>query len=130
MAEPIIFISRNQVKKGRLEEFRRHYRDSLQPTQAAKPRTLVQLAYVNEETGAVDIIRVVPDADSLDRQLQGADERSKETYRFMEPTAIELYGMPNAYAVEMMKKVAGSGVKVRITPHYLGGFLRTDASTA
>jgi hypothetical protein len=128
MTEPIIFISRNRLKDGMLQDFRSHYQRSLQPTQAAKPGTLVQLAYVNEQSGDVDVIRVFRDAAALDLQLQGSDERSREAYRFIEPTAIEIYGTPNAYALEMMKKVAGSGIQVRITPQYLGGFLHPDAS--
>jgi hypothetical protein len=44
MTDPIIFISRNRVKEAMLEEFRRHYLQSLGATQTDKPGTLVQLA--------------------------------------------------------------------------------------
>ncbi|OGO61328.1 MAG: hypothetical protein A2032_02965 [Chloroflexi bacterium RBG_19FT_COMBO_49_13] len=124
MTDPIVFISRNRVKDGRLDEFRRHYQDSLPITQANKPGTLVQLAYVNEDATKVDIVRLFPNADAMDLQLQGADERSKTTYQFIEPTSIEIYGTPSNYAMEMMKKVAGSGIEVRINPQFTGGFIR------
>ena len=62
-------------------------------------------------------------ADALDQQLHGVDDRSKTTYQFIESTSIELYGKPNDYAVEVMNKVAGSGIPVHIYPHYLGGFV-------
>jgi hypothetical protein len=69
-------------------------------------------------------VRVFPDADALDQQIQGADERSKKTYEFIEPTSIEIFGVPNPATLEKMKKIAGSGIVVSISPNYLGGFIR------
>lgn len=69
-------------------------------------------------------MRIFPNAEALDLQLQGADERSKTTYRFIEPTGIEIYGTPSNYALDMMKKVAGSGILVSIYPQFIGGFIR------
>lgn len=84
----------------------------------------MQLAYVNEEAAEVTIVRIFPNAEAMDLQLQGADERSKAAYVFIEPTSIEIYGMPNNYAMEMMKKVAGSGIDVSVKPKFIGGFIR------
>ncbi len=72
-------------------------------------------------------MRLFPDSDGLDRQLQGADERSKITYQFIEPTSVEIYGNPSAFALEMFQKVAGSGIKVSIFQQYLGGFIRPQS---
>ena len=124
MSEPIVFISRNRVIKGMFDNFRKHYHESIPLTEAGKPGTLVQLAYVNEEATEVDIVRLFPSAEALDMQLQGADVRSKAAYKFIEPTSIEIYGTPNSYAMEMMKKVAGSGIEVSIKPAFMGGFVR------
>jgi len=126
MTDPLIFISRNRIKDAMLEDFRQHYLQSLQSTQTEKPGTLVQLAYVNEETAEVVIVRLFPDAAALDAQLKGADQRSKEAYRFIEPTGVEIYGTPNPFAMEMMQKVAGSGIEVRLFPRYLGGFIHVS----
>ncbi len=124
MNDPIVFISRNKVKNGMIDDFRNHYQDSIPPIMAAKPGTLVQLAYFNEETKEVTIVRIFPDAEGLDQQLQGADQRSKAAYQFIEPTSVEIYGTPSMFAMEMMKKVAGSGIDVQIYSEYLGGFIR------
>ncbi len=124
MSDPIVFISRNRVKEGSFEDFRQHYRDSLPLTEANKPGTLAQLAYFDEKTNELVIVRLFPDAEALDRQLQGADSRSKTAYQFIEPTAVEIYGKPNDYALEMMKKVAGAGIKVDMYPQFSGGFTR------
>jgi len=127
MTDPIVFISRNRVKKGMLDEFRKHYRDSIPPIEAGKPGTLVQLAYVNKDATEVDIVRLFPSAEAMDLQLQGADERSKVAYRFIEPTSIEIYGTPSTFAMEVLKKVAGSGIDVNVKPQFIGGFIRPKA---
>jgi quinol monooxygenase YgiN len=124
MSEPIVFIVRNRIKSGMLEGFRRHYLESVPPTQAAKPGTLVQLAYLNRDGTELDIVRLYPSAEAMDRHLQGADVRSKAAYQFIEPLSIEIYGTPSSYALEMMAKVAGSGIEVSVSPQLIGGFVR------
>jgi hypothetical protein len=127
MDDPIIFISRNRVRDGMQAEFIRHYQNSIPRTQTEKPDTYIQLAYASDDTSSIDIIRLFPHADALDNQLRGADERSKVTYQFIEPTSLEIFGTPNEYALEMLKKVAGSGIKVTINPGFIGGFIRPQS---
>jgi len=124
ISEPIVFISRNKIKEGKADVFRKHYQDSIQPIFDGKPGTLVQLGYENEEGTEFTVIRVFPNADTLDQQIQGANERSKKTYEYIEPTAIEIFGMPNPTTLEKMKKIARSGINVSISPNYSGGFIR------
>ena len=124
MSEPIVFISRNKIKEGKTDEFRNHYRNSVPPIIAGKLDTLAQLAYENEEATEVTIVRLFPSADALDLQIQGADERSKKTYELIEPISIEIFGIPNPSTLEKMKKIAGSGVMVSISPRYIDGFIR------
>lgn len=124
MATPIVFISRNKIKNGKADEFREHYRESVPPIELGKPGTLAQLAYENEEANEVTVVRFFPSADALDQQIHGADERSKKTYEYIQPVSIEIFGIPNPDTLEMMKKIAGSGVEVKISPGYMGGFIR------
>ena len=124
MSEPIIFISRNRIKEGKTDAFRKHYRDSVQTTLTEKPGTTVQLAYENVQAAEVTIVRLFPNADDLDLQIQGADERSKKTYEFIEPIGIEIFGTLKPATLERMKKIAGSGIPVSISPYYIGGFIR------
>jgi hypothetical protein len=72
----------------------------------------------------VTVVRFFPSADALDHQIQGADERSKKTYEYIEPIGIEIFDTPNPATLGKMKKIAGSGVIVSISPNYLGGFIR------
>jgi len=124
MSEPIVFISRNKIKQGKTDEFRKHYQASIPPTFATKTGTLAQLAYEDEDTAEFTVVRLFPDAEALDLQIQGADERSKKTYELIEPTSIEIFGAPNPATLEKMRVIAGSGIAVKISPTYTGGFIR------
>jgi hypothetical protein len=124
MTDPIVFISINKVKEGQLEAFRKHYADSLPQIKAGKPGTLAQLAYENEDATEVTVVRFLPSAQALDQQLQGADERSKRTYEFIEPVGIEIFGTPNPATLEKMRKIAGAGITVHVHPQFIGGFIR------
>ena len=124
MTDPIIFISRNRIKEGKIDELRKHYRTSIVPIIANKPDTLVQLAYENEDTSEVTIVRLFPDADAMDVHLKGATERSKRAYEFIEPISIEIFGTPSSDTLEMLKKIAGSGISLSVNPQFIGGFLR------
>jgi len=127
MDEPIVFISHNRIKPGLFEDFDRYYRESLPSIESGKPDTLVQLTFVSDDLTEVSIVRVFPDAQALDMQLQGADIRSKKAYQLIDPIGIEIYGVPGSFAMEMMKKVAGSGIQVKIMPRYIGGFIRPQS---
>ena len=124
MSDPIVFISHHKVKGGKADGFSDHYQDSIQPIFDDKPATLAQLAYENENATEVTVVRLFPSAEALDLQLQGADERSRKTYEFIEPIGIEIFGTPNPATLKKMKKIAGSGITVSISPKYIGGFIR------
>jgi hypothetical protein len=123
---PIVFINRNRVREGKKIEFIKHYLDNLPQILATKTETLAQLAYENKEVNELTVVRLFPNADALDLQLQGAKDRSKETYKFIEPISNEIFGSPNLATWEKMKEIAGSGVELTINPQYLGGFIWLD----
>ena len=75
MSNPIVFISHNKIKEGKLEEFKRTWRDMVESMEAEKPRTLVYLGYVTigktmqgmleidleEERGPIELYRHIID---------------------------------------------------------------------
>lgn len=68
-------------------------------------------------------MRVLPNAEAMDQQLQGADERSKKTYEFIELISLEIFGAPGEFALAMMKKVVGTEIGVSIAPQFISGFM-------
>ncbi len=124
MSEPIVFISHNKMKEGKLDAFRKFNQDGFLLIREQKPATVALLAYAGEDGGEVSFVHVFPDAEAMELHFQGADERSKRAYEFMQPISMEIYGSPNDGVLEMMKQIAESGVTVSIDTDHLGGVLR------
>ena len=124
MIRSIVFIIRFRIKQDGSNDFRKHYRVSIPPVEANKPGTLVQLAYENENATEVSVVRLFSSADAMDLHLQGANERTKKTFEFIEPISIQIFGIPNAATIETLKKLGGPGIVVNVNPQFIGGFVR------
>jgi hypothetical protein len=125
MTDPIVFVSHFRIKADQLDAFRSYFREGADGLQAAKPRTVVFLAYSDETGTRASIVHVFPDADAMDRHIEGAEERSQAAYEFLEPDGWEIYGAPSAAALAMMRDgAAAAGVSLTVQPGRIGGFLR------
>jgi quinol monooxygenase YgiN len=127
MTEPIVFVSHFRVKADKLNELKQQFREVLEMLEAEKARTTAQLAYLDDTGTKLSIVHVFADADTMDIHFQGAEERSKAAYEFMDPAGWEIYGTPSDAASQMMRQAATSaGVALTVQPEYLGGFLRIE----
>jgi hypothetical protein len=124
VSEPIVFISHSRIREGKRDDFRQYYREGIKLIEADKPGTLVQLAYVNEDGTRVTIVHLFPNADAMDLHMQGVADRAKGAYEFIESERFEIHGTPSPGVMEMMKKIAESGVVLSVSPQSLGGFVR------
>jgi len=124
MSEPIVFISNQRIKEGKLDEYTQAYRQVAELTEANKPGTVAHLAYVNEDGTEMSIVHVFPDAESMELHMQGVDELAKKAFEFMEIVSFEIYGKPSDTVLETMKKIVGSGVTLNIKPQPVGGYIR------
>jgi len=124
MSEPIVFISNQRIKEGKLDGYKQYYRQVAELTEANKPGTVAHLAYANEDGTAVSIVHIFPDAESMELHMLGVDELAKKASEFMEIVSFEIYGRPSDTVLETMKKIAGSGVTLNIKPQPIGGYIR------
>ena len=127
MSNPIVYISHNRVKPGKLDDFGRMYREAVKTFEANKPGTLVHISYANEDHTEVTIIHLFPDADAFDRHLQGVSENAKRAFEFIESDRLELDGTPNPGVVELIRRVASPGAVLSVYPQHLGGYIRMKA---
>jgi hypothetical protein len=67
---------------------------------------------------------------SFEIHLQGADERAKEAWEFLEPVSVDIYGKPTDTILEAFKRINGSGVALRVHPQFLGGYIRASSNRA
>jgi hypothetical protein len=125
VSKPVVFISHFGIKEGTLGDLRRLSEEVIERLRQDKPRTVLYLAYLDAEGTQVSFLHAFPDAESMDLHFDGADERAKAAYQFLEPRGWEIYGRPSEEAVESMRQAAeGAGVPLTVLPDHLGGFLR------
>ena len=125
MSGPIVFISHNVVKDGKLEGFREAFGEVAVALEAEKPGTVVYLAFAEEDGSEVSVVHVFPDAEAMGRHLQGVQERMAKAVGFIETTGYEIYGAPSQPVLEAMRAFAeAEGVPLRVRREYLGGYLR------
>ena len=124
MDEPIVFISTHRIKEGTLDAFREYFRSGTPSIEADKPQTVAFIAFLDEGGTEVTIVHVFPDTHAMDRHFEGAQERSKDAYEFLEPKSFEVYGPASEEALGMLRQAAEMGVALTVKPETLGGFLR------
>ena len=125
MSEPVVFVSHFGIKEGKLDDLKRHTADVMPRLRDDKPRTVLFLAYLDEQSSEISFLHAFPDADSMDVHFEGVDERVAAAYQYLEPRGWEIYGRPNEGAIETMRQSAeAAGVTLTVLPDHLGGFLR------
>ncbi len=124
MSTPIVFISNQKIKEGRLEEYKQYYREVAAMTEATKPFTAGHLAYLSEDGANASIIHVFADAQAMEMHMKGVDELARVAYQFMDIVSFEIYGDPGDALLETMMKITSTGVAVHLKPHQIGGYIR------
>ena len=129
MSEPFIFIGTHTIREGKLEDFKKQWRELLEVVEAKEPRLIAFNAYVNEDGTELTVVQVHPDADSMLFHMQVARDHISEAYQsVLEKTKrIDVYGKPSDTALEMISQLAGSEVPLSLKANHLGGFTRSSA---
>lgn len=125
MPGPIVFISHNGVKDGKLEGFRSAFGEVAQTLDAEKPGTVVFLAFAADDGSEVSVVHVFPDAEAMGQHLQGVQERMGTAVEFIQTKGYEIYGSPSEPVLEAMRGFADAeGVPLRVQGDHVGGYLR------
>ena len=125
MPEPVVFISHFRIKEGKLPAIKQLNATVTPALQAEKPATLGFLGYIDEAEAHLTFVHVFGDSEAMDAHFEGADERAKVAYEYIEPDGWAIYGTANPAVVEGMRgRAAAAGVSLTVEPVFLGGFLR------
>jgi hypothetical protein len=128
MAQPIVFISHNRVREGQLSGLKRFMPEGTQALDAAKPRTLMFLAYLDDAQSEFTVVHAFADAASMDEHMEGVVERVAASSEFIESRGFEIYGRPSEAVRQMMAGAAArAGTELKIHPELMGGFVRLQA---
>jgi hypothetical protein len=124
MSEPIVFISNQRIKEGKLDGYMQNYRQVAEFTEENKPGTVAHLAYINAEGTEASVVHIFPDAKSMELHMQGVAEIAKKAFEFMEVISFEIYGKPSDAVLKTMMQIVDSGVSLSIKPQPIGGYIR------
>ena len=125
MSGPLVFISHNTVKDGKLEGFREAFGEVAVALNAEKPGTVVFLAFADEDGSRVSVVHVFSDAGAMGRHLQGVEERMAKAAGLIETTRYEIFGTPSEPVLEAMRGFAeAEGVPLQVQGDCVGGYLR------
>ena len=127
MSEPIVFISNQRVKEGKLEGYKDYYRQVAEQAKKHKPGTVAHIAYHNEEGTELSIIHIFPDAEAMELHMRGVDELAKKAYEYVEILSFEIYGKPAEAILERMMQIVGSSIALNIRPQLIGGYIRFNS---
>jgi hypothetical protein len=123
MTEPIIFISNQRVKEGKLEGYKHYYRQVVKQTRQHKPDTLAHIAYHTVAGTELSIIHIFSDAESMELHMKGVDELANKAFEYVEILRFEIYDQPIEAVLESMMQIVGSGIAVNIRPQIIGGHI-------
>jgi hypothetical protein len=125
MSGPIVFISHHRVKPGKADAMKARTAEIWSAMETEKPRTLVNLSYMNEEGTEVTFMHAFADMEAMQLHWQGADERIRQAYEYIEPIGYEIFGPADEQIVEGMEaQAAGANATLALWPEFVAGFLR------
>jgi quinol monooxygenase YgiN len=130
MSEPIIFISHQRVKEGKLEGYKDYYRQVAEQARQHKPGTVAHIAYHNKEGSELSIIHIFSDAEAMELHMKGVDELAKKAYEYVEILSFEIYGKPANILLQRMLHIVGSSIALNIKPQLIGGYIRFKSGQA
>ncbi len=125
MTEPVAFISHFRVREGRLDALQQLSHDVSERLRIEKPRTALFMACLDDAGGTVSFVHAFADAEAMDVHFEGADQRARVAYEYVEALGWEVYGRPSRQALEALQAAASaSGVTLQVWPRLVDGFLR------
>jgi hypothetical protein len=131
MTEPFTFIATYTIKEGKLADFKRSWRETVDFVEENEPRLIAFNAYVSEDGTEVGIVQVHPDVDSMEFHIKLIREHIEQASAEFLDQAVgtQIYGAVSDSALEMMRQLAGP-TPLTVKPHGVGGFTRSAAERA
>jgi hypothetical protein len=125
MSEPIVFVSHHRIKPGKAEALKALMAEMWSVMETEKPRTLMNLAFLNQEGTEVTYMHAFADIEAMRLHWEGADERARQAYEYVEPIGFEIYGSAGEQILEGMRAEAAEGdATLTLWPRFVSGFLR------
>lgn len=129
MTQPIVFISRWRIRRGRRAMVRETFDRAVSFIDSTKPSTALFAAYLDGDGTELRIVHAFPDATGMTAHFEGSEERSAAIRDMIELLGIEVYGPAPLAAVDQLRRetAAVPGAELTLLPIGIGGYLRAPA---
>jgi len=91
--------------------------------EANKPQTSAQIAYVSEDGTAVSVVHILPDAEAMEKHMQGLGDLGMKAFTLMEIVRFDVYRTTSKMVLDSMLKMI-PGAKVNLKPQPASGYIR------
>jgi hypothetical protein len=124
MSGPFIFIGTYTIRRGKLEETKKHLQEVSDLVETNEPRLIGFDFYLDQEGNKVTCVQVHPDAASMEFHMKVVGEHIEDAFEYLEKTeSLEVYGtLPDTLADQLGKFVEPGGLS--IMPIHEVGFTR------
>jgi hypothetical protein len=117
MAEPIVYIDRSRIVRGKLDELRSGIRRLVEFVEREEPRLVSYGFYLDVEGMRMTVIAIHPDAASLEFHMEIGGPEFRKLRELVDLTEIEVYGRLSQRSLAQLHEKArmlGSGGKVTV----------------
>lgn len=106
MREPIIFVDRWKVRKGKLDAFKDAAREFVDFVADNEPQLIACNVYVDEASDDCTVIQIHRDSASIDFHMKVAGPQFGRFIELYEPGGrIEIHGAPADHVLERMRQM-------------------------
>jgi len=126
MPAPIVLISNQRIKPGRLEAYKSNYAQAVERLTANRPDTLAHSAYLSADGAEVSVVMAFRDAAAMELHMRGLGATPQRAQESMEFVSVQIFGYPQPATLELIRGIVGPGVPVTIKPQVVAGYIRAS----
>ena len=123
MSEPIVYVDRSGIRKGKLQETKAAMARLVDFVEAREPRLLAYGTYLDPEGAHMSVVALHPDPASLELHMEVGGPEFRRFADLIDLRSIEVFGRPSGKALdELHRKAAslGDGGGVIVHERYAG----------
>jgi quinol monooxygenase YgiN len=122
MAEPIIYVDRSEIRKGKIDELKAAIKELSDFVEAHEPQIIAYNVYITNDGAAMTVLHVHADSASLETHMKIAGPKFSKFINLIRLGRIEIYGSPSVELLEQLQakaKLLGDAA-VQVYRHHAG----------
>lgn len=106
MSDPIVYVDRSRIRRGKLEEVKRKVVELVDFIVEREEQLLFYGFYIDEETARMTVVAIHPDAASVETHMEVGGEAFRGFAELIVMEGIEVYGEPSERMLEQLQSKA------------------------